>query len=80
MNREQHHGVDKLEIECWPFLPVKTKKLSVISLVSSAPKGLINILTLRISEKDGVQFIDEVLDLLFCNPCALYMRTVSGPF
>ncbi|PAV08340.1 hypothetical protein CBG25_04330 [Arsenophonus sp. ENCA] len=58
MSRENHHGVDTLEIERGTR-PVKTGESSVIGLVGTAPKGPVNTLSLSLSEKDASQFGDE---------------------
>ncbi|BGI52616.1 MAG: phage tail sheath subtilisin-like domain-containing protein [Candidatus Hamiltonella defensa (Ceratovacuna japonica)] len=58
MSRENHHGVDTLEIERGTR-PVKTGESSVIGLVGTAPTGTVNTLTLCTSEKDAAQFGDE---------------------
>ncbi|PAV02758.1 phage tail protein [Arsenophonus sp. ENCA] len=59
MSKENHHGVDTLEIERGTR-PVKTVESSVIGLVGIAPTGPVNTLTLCTSEKDAAQFGNEL--------------------
>lgn len=55
MSREQHYGINTLEIERGSR-PVKTGESSVIRLVGTAYKGQTNTLTLLLG-KDNAQFM-----------------------